>query len=51
MRTILHSDLNNFYASVACLQNPSLRKVPMAVTRASGTALCCPKTNWPRRRA
>lgn len=31
MRTILHSDLNNFYASVACLQNPSLRKVPMAV--------------------
>ncbi|HIS03728.1 MAG TPA: DNA polymerase IV [Candidatus Pullichristensenella avicola] len=31
MRTILHSDLNNFYASVACLQNPSLREVPMAV--------------------
>ena len=31
MRTILHSDLNNFYASVACLKEPSLRDVPMAV--------------------
>lgn len=31
MRTILHSDLNNFYASAACLNEPSLRNVPMAV--------------------
>ena len=30
-RTILHSDLNNFYASVECLYNPALREVPMAV--------------------
>ena len=31
MRTILHSDLNNFYASVECVYNPELRKVPLAV--------------------
>ena len=31
MRTILHSDLNNFYASVECLKDPALKKVPMAV--------------------
>ena len=31
MRTILHSDLNNFYASVECLKNPALWSVPMAV--------------------
>ena len=31
MRTILHSDLNSFYASAACLSRPELRKVPMAV--------------------
>ena len=30
-RTILHCDLNGFYASVECLLNPSLREVPMAV--------------------
>ncbi len=30
-RLILHADLNNFYASVACLQNPDLREVPLAV--------------------
>ena len=31
MRTILHSDLNNFYASVECVYDPSLKNVPMAV--------------------
>ena len=30
-RVILHCDLNNFYASVECAQNESLRQVPMAV--------------------
>lgn len=31
MRTILHSDLNNFYASVECVYNPGLRDHPVAV--------------------
>ncbi len=31
MRTILHVDLNNFYASVECLYNPALRNRPIAV--------------------
>ena len=31
-RIILHSDFNAFYAGVEMLYNPSLRKVPMAVT-------------------
>lgn len=30
-RTILHCDLNGFYASVECIRDPSLRDVPMAV--------------------
>ncbi|MCL2638892.1 MAG: DNA polymerase IV [Oscillospiraceae bacterium] len=30
-RILLHSDLNNFYASVECLYNEQLRQVPMAV--------------------
>lgn len=30
-RTILHVDLNNFFASVACLDNPELTRLPMAV--------------------
>lgn len=31
MRYILHSDLNNFYASVECLHNPSIRNLPVVV--------------------
>ena len=31
LRTILHSDLNNFYASVECLYDPSIRNKPVAV--------------------
>lgn len=30
-RIIIHSDLNNFFASVECLKKPWLRDVPMAV--------------------
>lgn len=30
-RTILHCDLNGFYAAVECVLNPALKKVPMAV--------------------
>lgn len=31
MKDILHCDLNGFFASVECVKNPSLKKVPMAV--------------------
>lgn len=31
MRTILHSDLNNFYASVECRKNPEIRNLPVVV--------------------
>lgn len=30
-RVVLHADLNNFYASVACLERPELRELPIAV--------------------
>ena len=33
MRTILHSDLNNFYASVECVYDPELKEIPVAVCR------------------
>lgn len=31
-RTVLHCDLNAFYASVECLYRPELKDVPMAVS-------------------
>ncbi len=31
-RIILHCDLNNFYASVECVLNPSLKDIPLAVS-------------------
>ncbi len=31
MRTILHNDLNNFYASVEYLRHPEIREKPVAV--------------------
>ena len=33
-RVILHSDLNNFYASVECLRRPEIRDKPVVVTGA-----------------
>lgn len=30
-RTILHIDMNAFYASVECLYNPAIRDLPVAV--------------------
>lgn len=36
-RVILHSDLNNFYASVECLYNPEIRSHPVAVCGSQST--------------
>jgi DNA polymerase IV len=36
-RVILHSDLNNFYASVECLYNPEIRDSPVAVCGSQST--------------
>ena len=36
-RTILHCDLNNFYASVECLYNPDIRHKPVAVCGSQST--------------
>lgn len=36
-RVILHSDLNNFYASVECLYNPEIRDRPVAVCGSQST--------------
>lgn len=31
LRSILHCDMNNFYASVECMLDPTLKKYPIAV--------------------
>lgn len=31
MRTVLHSDLNNFYATVECVRNPSIANKPVVI--------------------
>jgi DNA polymerase-4 len=36
-RTILHCDLNNFYASVECLYNPGIRNKPVVVCGSQST--------------
>jgi DNA polymerase-4 len=36
-RIILHSDLNNFYASVECFYNPEIRNCPVAVCGSQST--------------
>ncbi len=36
-RVILHSDLNNFYASVECFYNPEIRSSPVAVCGSQST--------------
>ena len=30
-RWVIHSDINNFFAAVACLKNPAIRKLPVAI--------------------
>ena len=30
-KVVLHADLNNFYASVACIEQPDLKELPLAV--------------------
>jgi len=37
LKTILHCDLNNFYASVECLYNPEIRNSPVAVCGSQST--------------
>ena len=37
LRSILHSDLNNFYASVECQVNPEIRNKPVAVCGSQST--------------
>ncbi len=46
-RTILHCDLNNFYASCECILNPELKNVPMAVAgyEESRTGIILAKNN------
>lgn len=42
MRNILHCDMNNFYASVECMLDPTLKKYPIAVCGSveEDTVLC-----------
>ncbi len=46
-RTILHCDLNNFFASCECMLNPELKDVPMAVAgyEESRTGIILAKNN------
>jgi hypothetical protein len=52
-RTILHCDLNGFYASVECLLNPRYRDVPMAVAGnpENRHGIILAKNEWPRNTA
>ncbi len=46
MRSILHVDMNNFYASVECLYRPEIRHLPVAVAGLQATRLTDTALYW-----